>query len=130
MLKKIHHIGIVVKDFDHAITRFKGFGFPCTEIKELQELGIRIAFFSIGDALIEFLYYTQPVKESDALVRSKKGAINHICFEVEDLEASIKDFQKNGAKLVEGYPRTGASGPLAFFYPETTEGVLIEICQI
>jgi methylmalonyl-CoA/ethylmalonyl-CoA epimerase len=130
MLKKIRHIGIVVGDLERAMKRFRGFGLPCTETVERKDLGLKIAFHPIGDTLIEFLNYTGPDQDHDRVVRSQKGAINHICFEVDDLEASIKDFEKNGAKLVEGCPRPGAHGRIAFFYPETTEGVLIELCQV
>ncbi len=130
MLKKIRHIGIVVDGFERSIEKFKGFGLPCSEVMERKEAGMRIAFFPIGDTLIEFLNYTKPDTGHDKVVRSQKGAINHICFEVDDLDQSIKDFEKNGAKLVEGCPRPGAHGRIAFFYPETTEGVLIELCQV
>jgi len=130
MLKKIQHIGIVAKDFEHTIAKFEGFGLICKEIMEIQEIGVKIAFFPIGDTMIEFLTFTQPENESDTLVRSQKGFLNHLCFEVENLDTCIRDFEKNGAKLVEGFPRAGAHGRVAFFYPETTEGVLIEICQL
>jgi methylmalonyl-CoA epimerase len=129
MLKKIRHIGIVIKDFERAADKFKGFGLLCTEVTELKELGIKIAFLPIGDSLIELICYVDPEKGRDSVVRKQKGAINHICFEVDDIEASIKNFERNGARLVEGYPKPGAHGRVAFFHPETTEDVLIEICQ-
>mgnify|MGYP001053260116 CR=1 FL=1 len=132
MMKKMRHIGIIVEDFDKAIKKFEGYGFKCTEVMERKEDGMKIAFFPIGDTLIEFLHFS-PDKGWDPLhtvVRSQKGAINHLCFEVDDLEASIRDFEKSGAKLVEGSPRPGAHGRIAYFYPETTEGVLIEICEV
>jgi methylmalonyl-CoA/ethylmalonyl-CoA epimerase len=132
MMKKMRHIGIIVEDLDQTIKKFEGFGLQCTEVIEKKEDGMRIAFFPIGDTLIEFLNFS-PDKGWDpfhTVVRSQKGAINHLCFEVDDLEAAIRDFEKNGAKMVEGSPRAGAHGRVAFFYPETTDGVLIEICQV
>ena len=131
-MKKMRHIGVIVEDFERAIKGFEGFGLRCTEVIEREEEGIRIAFFPIGDTLVEFLSFS-PDKGWDpfhTVVRSQKGAINHLCFEVEDLEASIRDFEKNGAKLIEGSPRAGAHGRIAFFYPETTEGVLIELLGV
>ena len=132
MIKKMHHIGIIVDDLDRAIEKFEGFGLACEEVIERKEEGIRIVFFPIGDTRVEFLTFS-PDKGWDpvhTVVRSQKGAVSHICFEVDDLEASIRDFEKNGAKLVEGSPRVGAHGRVAFFYPETTEGVLIELCEV
>jgi methylmalonyl-CoA/ethylmalonyl-CoA epimerase len=99
---------------------------------EKKEEGMRIAFLPIGDTLIEFLSFSSgkgwdPVH---TVVRSQKGALNHLCFEVDDLESSIRDFEKNGARLLEGSPMAGAHGRVAFFDPQTTENVLIELCQV
>ncbi len=127
-LKKIHHIGIAVDNFQQAIEKFKGFGLSCSDIKDMEGAGVKIAFFPVGDVLIELLHF-EPFKGSGDVIRSQKGAINHICFEVADLDAGIQDFEKNGAKLLDGFPITGDHGRMAFFHPDTTENVLIEILQ-
>jgi methylmalonyl-CoA/ethylmalonyl-CoA epimerase len=133
MLKKLRHIGVMVENFERALERFKRFGLPCTEIKENKEIDARIGFLPIGDSSIEIICHTAPDKGDDpmvSMVRGHKGVINHLCFEVDDLEKTIQDFEGNGAKLAEGCPRPGAHGRVAFFYPETTEGVLIELCEV
>ncbi len=133
MLKKLRHIGIMVDNFDQALKQFVGFGLSCSEVKEDEKIDLRIGFLSLGDTSIELLHHTKPDRGDNlisSIVRRQKGAINHICFEVDDLEASIRDFERNGAKLIEGCPRPGAHGRIAFFYPETTAGVLIELCQL
>jgi methylmalonyl-CoA/ethylmalonyl-CoA epimerase len=133
MLKKIRHIGIIVEDFEQAIEQFKGFGLACTEVVEVKEVGAKIAFMPVGATLLELIYHTRPAADEDKVgqvVRNQTGSINHLCFEVDDLEASIQDFQQNGAKLVEGCPKRGAHGRIAFMYPDTTAGVLIELCEV
>ena len=130
MLKKIHHIGIIVEDFEAKIKKFEGFGFRCSEVIEKQD-GSKLAFFPTGNTLMELISYP-PRREWDYLttvVRAHKDVVNHICFEVDDIDAAIRDFEENGAKLVEGSPQAGATGRIAFFYPETTAGVLIELCE-
>ncbi|MFH1382111.1 MAG: VOC family protein [Chloroflexota bacterium] len=132
MMKKMRHVGIIVEDLDRAIKKFEGFGLTCTEVMEREEEGIRIAFLPIGDTSIELLSF-RPDKGWDPLhtvLRRQKGTINHLCFEVENIEKSIRDFENTGAKIVEGCPRPGAHGRVAFFYPETTEGILIELCEV
>ena len=132
MLKKLRHIAVMVEDFEQTIEKFKGFGLACSEIKDDKPMDLQIGFFSIGDTAIEVLHHTKPDRGDvpmNRVVRGQKGTINHLCFEVDDLDASIRDFEKNGAKLIEGCPRPGAHGRIAFFYPETTAGVLIELCQ-
>jgi methylmalonyl-CoA/ethylmalonyl-CoA epimerase len=133
MVKKLRHIGVIVGNLERVIERFKGFGFSCTEVIENKEMGIQVAFLPIGESSMEFIHHTKPPKGDDPMervVRGQKGTINHLCFEVDDLEASIRDYERSGAKLVEGCPRAGAHGRVAFFYPETTEDVLIELCEV
>jgi methylmalonyl-CoA/ethylmalonyl-CoA epimerase len=133
MLKRLRHIGVMVDNFEAAVEQFKGFGLACTEVKEDKPMDLCIAFMSIGDTAMEVLHHTQPDKGDvpiSRVVRSQKGAINHLCFEVDNLEESIRDFERNGAKMIEGCPRKGAHGRIAFFYPETTAGVLIELCEL
>ena len=133
MIKKLRHIGVMVENLERATEKFKGFGIPCKEVIENKEMGIRIGFLPLGESSMEFIHHTKPPQGDDPMervVRGQKGTINHLCFEVDDLEASIRDFERNGARLVEGCPRPGAHGRIAFFYPETTEGVLIELCEV
>jgi methylmalonyl-CoA/ethylmalonyl-CoA epimerase len=133
MLKKLRHVGIMVDDFEQALQKFKGFGLACSETREDKPLDLLIGFLSIGGTSIELLHHTKPDKGDNVMtsvVRGQKGAINHLCFEVDDLDASIRDFERNGAKMIEGCPRKGAHGRIAFFYPETTAGVLIELCEL
>jgi catechol 2,3-dioxygenase-like lactoylglutathione lyase family enzyme len=81
-----------------SFKKFEGFGLTCTEVIEREKDGMRICFFPIGDTLIEFLSFS-PDKGWDPMhtvLRTQKGTINHLCFEVDDLDASIRDFEKMG----------------------------------
>jgi methylmalonyl-CoA/ethylmalonyl-CoA epimerase len=132
MLKKLRHIGIKAENLGRTIEKFKGFGLPYTELIENKELGLKVAFLPIGDTMIELISQEGLEREDDEMLRigrEQKGVINHLCFEVDNLEATIKDFERNGARLMKGCPRPGAHGRIAFFYPDTTEDVLIELCQ-
>jgi methylmalonyl-CoA/ethylmalonyl-CoA epimerase len=128
---KIHHIGIIVNNLDATVKKFEGFGLKLDEVIQSVEGGYKIAFFPLGDSLLEFISYQRDDEDNhmNKVVRSQKGAINHICLEVEDIDASIREFEKNGARLVKGCPKDGITGRLAFFYPETTEGILLEVNQ-
>jgi methylmalonyl-CoA epimerase len=131
LLKKIRHIGIVVDDLKRAVEKFnQGMGLDFTEIIEKKDTGVDIAFAPVGETLIELLHYTKSTQAERSIVREQKGAINHICFEVDDLEEAIRYFEERGLKVAKGYPASGAHGRIAFFEPSTTEGVLIEICQV
>lgn len=130
MIKKIRHIGIIVEDLERAISRYTdAFGLECSEVMEIEEVGLRIGFMPVGESLIEFLQYFKEDTGADSFVRAQKGAINHICFEVEDIEGALKELKAKGLRVVEGFPRKGAHGTVAFFLPEDTEGALIEVCE-
>ena len=91
-----------------------------------------MAFFPMGDTMLELICHNRRIsaRMRSSMIRNYKGTINHLCFEVNDLEAAIGVFQKNGAKLAEGCPTSGAHGRVAFFHPDTTEGILIELCEV
>lgn len=132
MLKKIHHIGIIFDNLENKIKKFEEFGLHCSQLIENKEKRYRIAFFPIGEVLIEFISYASNYEEQDHLtkiVTAHKNGINHICFEVDDIKKGIQNFERGGARLIEGYPTKGITGEIAFFYPETTEGILIELNQ-
>ena len=132
MILGMRHIGIIVEDIDRAIKTFKNYGLDFNEPIEIEEFGMNMAVCHVGNTEIEFLSFS-PDKGWDpihTMLRSQKGALNHICLEVDDLETTIQDFENNGAKLVSGTIMTGAHGRVAFLSPETTEGVVIELCEL
>ena len=95
MLKKIRHIGIVVDDLNGAVEKFsKVMGLNFSEFIEKKDIGVKIAFAPIGETLIELLHYTSPAQAKPSVIRNQKGAINHICFEVDDLEEAIKHLER------------------------------------
>ena len=115
----------------NVVKKYEGFGLTCIEKFEKKEEGRKFAFFQVGDTQIEFVSFS-PDKGWDpvhTVIRAQEGALNHLCFEVDDLDVSIKDFEKNGAKLLEGCPMAGAHGRMAFFDPKTTENILLELCE-
>ena len=55
--------------------------------------------------------------------------LHHICFEVEDLSATLATLKAAGIRLIDETPRLGARGHLvAFLHPASTGGVLYELC--
>ncbi len=133
MVRKLNHVGIIAGNLEAVIEKFKAVGIPCTDVRDVPKFGSRVAFLPLGDTTIEIIGHTGQGTGDDAMdrvVRSNPGIINHISLEVDDIEATVRDFEKIGARIVEGCPRQGAHGRIAFFYPETTDGILIELCEV
>jgi len=128
---KIHHIGIAVRSLDEAATRFGGLlGLERGDRYDLPEWGVSALFLPVGESNLELL---EPHGEDSSvgkfLARRGEG-LHHVCFEVDDIETSLREFEQQGAQLIDQKPRKGAGGHLvAFVHPKSSHGVLVELKQ-
>ena len=130
LLKKFDHIGIGVKDLQKTMEELSRLlGIECQEKIALNEIGVQIAFYPLGDGQMELIQFDKIIDGVDPIVTQPRAGVQHIAFEVEDLEEAIKELKARGMKLVKGFPRKGAHGMVAFFYPTETLEFLIEICE-
>ncbi len=131
MLTSINHIGIAVKDLEASIELFKKiFQFGDVHREVVEEQGVSIASFKVGDVLIEL---TQPTREDSPIAKfiEKKGeGIHHIAFNTDNIGSDLARLKETGIQLINEEPRPGAHDMLiAFLHPKSTNGVLTEICQ-
>ena len=129
MIKKLDHIGIVVHDIEEARQAYEALGLTVTHVKEVPNQQVKVAFLPVGDTELELV---QPTTADSGVVRflEKCGeGIHHICFEVEDIEATLADLKARGMRLIDREPRQGAFGRVAFLHPKSTHGVLIELVE-
>ncbi len=128
---KIHHVAIAVHSLDEAAARFEGLlGIERGERYDLPERELSAQFLSVGDSNLELLEpHGEDTTMGKFLARRGEG-IHHICFEVDDIEESLRKFEREGARLIDSRPRPGAGGHLvAFVHPKSTHGVLVELKQ-
>lgn len=131
MLKKIDHIGIIVKNIENMLEIFEElFGVKPSQIEARPEKGFKGAFFAVGDVHIELLEITGSMPERTAkVIRQTEPGLHHICFEVENVERELESLAANGVRLVEREARQGLSGKVGFIHPDETGGVYIELVQ-
>ena len=125
----IDHIGIIVADLDAAVERLGALFGGAPRIKELKDVGLRVAEFQAANVTVELLQYTG---KNDAFARRVMGerlGLNHVSARVEDVERSLEALRAKGLKPMAGFPRQGAHGRVAFFEPDAVSGLLFEICQ-
>ncbi|MGM8365073.1 methylmalonyl-CoA epimerase [Virgibacillus sp. W0181] len=129
--KKIAHIGIAVfriKDALPFYTEQLGLEIEKIELIEIQR--VKVAFIKLGESRIELL---EPLDDNSTISRflTKNGeGIHHIALEIDQIEQRICNLKSNGFKLVNHTPVTGANNSkVAFLHPQTTNGVLFELCQ-
>ncbi len=124
---RVSHIGIAVEALAASLPFFR-------DVLELREValedadGANIVGLSAGEPLVELL---QADDRSSPIARflAKRGpGIHHICFSVDDLDATLERCRRAGIRLIDETPRVGAEGKrIAFLHPESTGGVLVEL---
>ena len=131
MFKKIDHIGVAVKSLKESLHIFKDLlGMKCSGEEEVKEQNVKVAFLPVGESEIELLESTSPEGNIAKYIEKKGEGIHHIAFEVEDLDAMLKNLQEKGIRLIDKEPRYGAGGArIAFLHPKSTNGILVELCE-
>lgn len=128
---KIDHIGIATRHLEEGLAIWRdALGLSVDATEEVAEQGVRVAMLPIGDTHVELLEALSPDSAVGKFIAKRGPGIHHIAVEVKDIEASLADLRKKGARLIDETPRVGAGGCLvAFVHPTTTNGVLLELVQ-
>lgn len=131
MIKKIAHVAVVVPDLAEA-NRFwvDALGLGLERVEEVPEQAVDVAFLPVGESDIELL---RPVDETSGVARylEKRGpGIHHICFEVDDIEATLARLKAFDIPLINEQPTVNQHGTkIAFVHPKGTGGVLVELYE-
>jgi methylmalonyl-CoA epimerase len=130
VIKKIDHLAIVVHNIEEALQIYEGaLGLELTDVEEVPEQAVRIAFLPVGDSEIELV---EPLTADSGTAKflDKRGeGLHHICLEVDDIEAALRDLAAKGIRLIDKQPRQGAHGRVAFLHPKGAHGVLVELIE-
>ncbi len=130
IFKHFDHIGIVVRDLKKAMNELSYFfGFECREQMEIKAAGIQIAFYPLGAGRMELIEFQKPMEEVDSIVLEPRSGVQHVAFQVENFDNTLQELIEKGLKVVRGFPREGAHGKVAFFYPTEGLDLMIEICE-
>ena len=126
---RIAHVGIALEALNSAVPFFRDIlGLDPVGINDSD--GARIEAFQAGESLVELL---EPDGEDTPIGKfiAKRGpAIHHICFAVDDLDATLARCRSAGIQLIDNQPRIGAEGKrIAFIHPSSTAGILIELSE-
>jgi methylmalonyl-CoA/ethylmalonyl-CoA epimerase len=124
---RVSHIGIAVKTLAESLPFFQ-------DVLGLKEValddsdGAKIVGFAAGEALVELLEADAPDSPIARYLEKRGPGIHHICFSVDDLDATLDRCRAAGIQLIDEKPRVGAEGKrIAFLHPRSTAGVLIEL---
>jgi methylmalonyl-CoA/ethylmalonyl-CoA epimerase len=124
---RVSHIGIAVEALAESLPFFRDV-LGLREVKLDDSDGARIVGFSAGEPLVELLEADDPASPIARFVAKRGAGIHHICFSVDDLDATLERCRAAGIQLIDEKPRIGAEGKrIAFLHPKSTGGVLVEL---
>ncbi len=129
MITGIDHVSFAVGDLQRSLDLFGLFGLHLDYREDLQMEGVRSNQLDAGNASIELL---EPLRDDAAVnkfLRTRGPGLHHVCFRVDDLEATIRQVQAAGLELVDPQPREDGQGRRVFLHPRSGEGVLIGLVQ-
>jgi methylmalonyl-CoA/ethylmalonyl-CoA epimerase len=129
MIEKIDHIGVAVKDLE-ANAKFyrETLGVPVGEIFTHGEM--RGVFVNIGGVEFELLANDNPESAIAKHIEKKGEGIQHVAFQVSQIEKKIETLKGKGIAFLDQKPRPGARGSMiAFMHPKSTQGILMELVE-
>lgn len=126
---RIAHVGLAVRSAADLHSFYRNV-LGMSEADLADSDGARISGFEAGDALVELLEADTPDSPIGRFIERRGPGIHHICFAVDDLDATLARCRDAGLRLIDEQPRTGAEGKrIAFLHPSSTGGILIELTE-
>ena len=130
MLKKIHHVGVVVPNLEQAMSLWRDLlGLRLTKSQTVQDQGVKAALLQVGESEIELLEPLSPDNGVGKFLARRGGGLHHVCFETEDVERELEGAKAKGIQLIDQKPRPGLAGMICFLHPKATRGVMVEYAQ-
>ncbi|MBI4673116.1 MAG: VOC family protein [Chloroflexi bacterium] len=136
-VKRIERVALAVENLEQARAYFEQcFGAEFLPLEFIADMGIRYQPFNIGDSRMELLQATRDDSPVAKFLKARGGpGVHHITFEVDDLDAAIREFESRGGKIA--YRHTYAPGVTfegqvwreAFVHPKDAFGVLIHLAE-
>jgi methylmalonyl-CoA/ethylmalonyl-CoA epimerase len=126
---RIAHIGLATTVLDEILPFYRDvLGMPEVPLDDAD--GARIAGLAAGESLVELLEARMPDSPIGKFIAKRGAGIHHICFAVDDIDATLDRCRAAGVRLIDETPRLGAEGKrIAFLHPSSTAGVLIELSE-
>jgi methylmalonyl-CoA/ethylmalonyl-CoA epimerase len=126
---RIAHIGIAVEGLNESVSFYRDI-LGLADVPLADSDGAKIVGLAAGPSLVELLEADQPDSPIAKFIAKRGPGIHHVCFAVDDLDATLERCRAAGIRLIDQTPRTGADGKrIAFLHPSSTAGVLLELTE-
>ena len=130
-VNRIDHIGIAVKSIEDSMKLYSGLlNLKKEGVEELEERGLRVHIFRVGETKFELLEPTREDSEISKFLEKKGEGIHHIALNVDDIETTFEKAKDMGFRIIGDAIQRGAGGRRIFFlHPKDTGGILIEFVE-
>lgn len=130
----IHHVAVVVRSIDEALPRYAAlFGWrPEAAPFDFASQRVRLCFLPTGPEPAARIELVEPLDEESGVARflaARGEGVHHVCLLSDDLPHDLAALAAAEAELIDGEPRPGAHGQVAFIHPRTLNGVLWELLE-
>jgi methylmalonyl-CoA/ethylmalonyl-CoA epimerase len=139
------HIAIVVKNIDKALKFYsKAFGIKFEEVQQYDlplpghpdlvyrdkpsKYTMKVTFGQMGPVRVEMVQVLQGKCIYTDFLDKKGEGIQHLGFDVDDLEKEVINAKSQGLKMISQLKMFGIMA-FAYFDPKETNGVTIELVQ-
>jgi methylmalonyl-CoA/ethylmalonyl-CoA epimerase len=128
VITRVHHVAMAVRELDGALAFWRDtLGLPLRQAAEVPEQRVRAALLGCGPCEIELVAPTAPDTGVARFLERRGEALHHVCFESDDVEREVRRFVGTGVDMIDGKPRPGLAGQIAFVHPRACAGLLVEI---
>jgi methylmalonyl-CoA/ethylmalonyl-CoA epimerase len=124
-MRRLDHVGVVVDDLEEAARLLGALGLQ--ESERADHDGLRLAFFTAGNAMVEIIEPTDPEVRAKRL-GDARARIEHVAFEIGDLDGALAEL---GALGVEpnAPPRRLPDRAMFWTDPDTSDGIMFQFVQ-
>ena len=131
-IKRIEHVGVVVRNLEASRKLWEDcLGIKLDAVEHIPGRPHHMALYPIGESMVELLAGVQPDSKFTRMCEEGRAGINHICFEVENIDEALEELKAKGVPLLDQVPRIGHAGcRIAYLDPAGTEGCLIELAEL
>jgi methylmalonyl-CoA/ethylmalonyl-CoA epimerase len=127
MLRRVHHVGLVVRKLEDGLAFWQDrLGLKVSKQATVKDQGVKAALLPIGRSEIVLLEPIDPAGGVAKFLAKRGEGLHHVCFETADVGAELAAARGQQCPLIDEPPRAGLAGMICFLHPKGTRGVLVE----
>ncbi|MCU0424254.1 MAG: methylmalonyl-CoA epimerase [Candidatus Kapabacteria bacterium] len=132
MIGGVNHLGIAVRDLEKSMALFQQiFRVEKFHRETVADQKVDIASFKAGEVLIELTAPTDADSPIAKFIEKRGEGIHHVAFTTEGINDELQHLAASGVQLINPTAQKGAHDMMiAFLHPKSTNGVLMELCEL